>query len=227
MKKRNIDDALANNLYVYEVNIGWLCDYFGSSSDKLNEWMEDNDLEEDDYLLDMLSNLGGVLIDIGLDRQKLIDSYRSLFKLCERLISCREMHAWEIKPCWQVYEVLRKNVNDIRIEPLHTEKTYEKTLKGEVAMLRKAARVFRAGLDELDDFLELGNKEKKWLIELGDSLVKTASLPINKPYRSVCELILIYKFASIYCECQGKTAQESCLTELSDLNKAMQDRKQN
>ena len=144
-------------------------------------------------------------------------SWRELCVTSDRLFTCRQNNAWEIRPCWNVYTKLKEQVFETRFEPLEYDL---KVLKKQLSQVQKNIRSIKKEMYEVDDYLDLSASKRKQYIKLADNMAKAANDKPNPLYQGSLLLYNVYMCALDYCNCQMNTNQNPCMKELDKLNKA-------
>jgi len=212
---------MINSVLIKELNIGWLVYLIKNADNELADWIDESDIEDTSLLDDASDTLRTVLDyseDDYLDR---IDNLIQLIKLSKRFYTCRELNAWEIKPCWNVYQQLKKQLDDINIELLNILSATE--LNTRFKEIQKLIKQTKNEIDVAREDLELSESLDEWLVDFSEYLTRLGNLKFNKLDSEVSELYNLFNTVANYCKCQRFSVKEQCLQELSNLYKASKD----
>ena len=189
---------------------------------QLQEWIDENGLEneveDEDYLTDVVQSINDAINKIEQSLGSLVEELEIVCKTGKRLFKCRQINAWEIKPCWNVYTDFKEQVFEVHIEPLEYELN---DLEGQLKQLRKDIQLIKQEMYEVDDYLDLSESGKKWFIMLADNISNLATVKPKPLYEGASLLYSVYLSALDYCNCQKNTNLEPCMNELDVLNKAI------
>ena len=201
-----------------EINLAWLRDVLSKMKADLLEWIDDNDLEDEEYFADVVGNIDDVLSKTDQSLSGIINELDGVYLTSERLFECRQTNAWEIRPCWNVYTKLKEQVSNVCLEPLEFDL---KDLKRQLSQLQKDIRSIKKEMYEVDDYHDLSESEREQYIKLADDIINEAAAKPEHLYECASLLYLVYLRAIDYCNCQKNTNQMPCMEELDRLNKAV------
>jgi len=205
--------------FISEMNVGWLYDYYERVSEELFEWEEDDE-DRSDFIRDIFVQCNTLLND-GIDMRiyEKFNNCEEIIATASRLFKCRELNAFEIKPCWDVYTKLQRETRRFNIEPLDAGQEYTQELNAQLSLLHDAFELLKGDLASAEEFIDLNEKDK---LIFNDIILSLNC--IEKPdgaHRKSSLLYTAYLRAIDYCNCQGNTGVESCLPELDKLIRAV------
>lgn len=205
-------------MVVAELNLDWVRDALLDLIDELDDWVNDNDLEEDEYLADISSSMFNTISKTDGSLRGIAAQLKEVLNTSKRLYDCREKNAWEIRPCWNVYTKLKQQVQGISYDPIEHDL---RNLKRQFSQLKKDVQAIKEEMCEVDDYLELSKKDRESFLKLADTFYNIACINDKPLCEGANSLYLVYLCALDYCKCQKNLGQEHCLNELDLLRKAV------
>jgi len=220
-------DKDTSQILLAELKIAWHQRMTGDVTNQVYEWRELNN-EDEDFLQGIGSNYLHAFVkflrsydddDNFYDPRDKLSDLEDIIVTARRLCECRKLHAWEIKPCWVVYKKLVEFSDKFENQSINTSPEYLEQLENTLAMLSVEVTSIRYELDDIEDFVDLTDKDREWFKEIADRLDEISLDKSGHLYDGLFTLYDKYLPVRQYIECQGNTNKEPCLHELGELCK--------